>query len=67
MAFGEYADAGSQYHGFTFDGSDYTTFDIPGATIIEVMSGSGGNVVGTYFDAANQMHGFVFNGTSVAC
>ena len=62
---GWYKDA-SGYHGFLYNGSTYTTFNVPGATNTNTKAYgiSGNNIVGTYQDASLKDHGFLYNGSS---
>jgi hypothetical protein len=53
------------YHGFIYDGSNYTTIDDPkGVNGTHAEGVSGNNVVGFYVDASNQEHGFYFDGST---
>ena len=62
---GYYIDASKIEHGFLFNGSTYTTLDVPGA-IGTVASGinDAGQIVGYYIDASQIAHGFLFNGST---
>lgn len=52
--------------GFTFDGTSYTTFNVPGALSTQFDGISGSNLFGNYVDSGGNGHGFVYNGSSVA-
>jgi hypothetical protein len=56
---GYYSDANGVYHGFTKDGDDYRTIDVPGADFTGLNAiNEEGDVVGTYHVGAAH-HGFV--------
>ena len=50
-------------HAFVYNGTSYTTLNIPGASSTYAARISGSNIVGAYNDASGT-HGFVYNGTS---
>jgi hypothetical protein len=60
---GHYSD-GTQYLGFLYDGTSYTTLTLPGATLFQARGISGSNIVGRYRDATGITHGFLYDGTS---
>ena len=50
-------DPSNRTHGFLYDGTTYTTFDVPGATYTYAYGIDGGNIVG-YYDVGSE-HGFL--------
>src|SRR5437016_3376589 len=60
---GAYSD-GSVNHGFTYDGSTYTTLDDPLGTNGTQLLGINnlGQIVGSYIDASGHSHGFLYSG-----
>jgi hypothetical protein len=57
---GFYFDADHKRHGFLYDGSIYTTFDIPGVAGTGITGISGENIVGYYYDSSGIIsHGYV--------
>lgn len=61
---GYYTDSSSLTHGFLYNGTSYTTLDVPGAKNTFAYGIDATNVVGYYTDSKNRTHGFVYNGTS---
>jgi hypothetical protein len=61
---GCYKDASAKFHGFIYDGSSYTTLDVPGSGGTLACGISGNNIVGYYYGIQNRMHGFVYDGSS---
>jgi hypothetical protein len=68
---GYYLDTNGTFHGFLYNGSNYTTLDDPKAatgpglnvgTFAQGIDGT--NVVGFYVGSDNMDHGFLFNGSS---
>jgi predicted outer membrane repeat protein len=58
---GYYYDGNNSAHGFLFDGSSYTTLDVPfGTTPLGI---NGNNIVGVYNDGY-VVHGFLYDGSS---
>ncbi len=55
---GLYFDSLNKIHGFLYDGTSYSTLDIPGSTETIAYGIDGGNIVGSYFDSTGA-HGFV--------
>jgi hypothetical protein len=55
---GDYSDA-SGSHGFLYDGTTWTTLDMPGAWQTDVHDIDGNIIVGTYFDSSSA-HGFIY-------
>lgn len=47
---------------FYYDGTNYTSFDVPNATSTYAYGISGGNIAGTYVDANGLTHGFLYTG-----
>jgi hypothetical protein len=45
-------------HGFVYDGTTYTTIDIPGASSTMITGISGNTIVGIYTDSTGIQHGF---------
>ena len=58
----EYADV--KNHGFLYNGSTYTPFDVPGALATVASGIDGNNIVGYYIDASYIGHGFLYNGST---
>ncbi len=57
---GTYLDASSVEHGFIRDASgNYTTFDVSGGTILNVLLGQNGEIAGSYTDASSAVHGYM--------
>jgi len=46
------------HHGFIYDGTTYTTLDVPGAISTYAWGIDGGNIVGVYSDDSGT-HGFL--------
>jgi hypothetical protein len=66
---GYYKGDDSAYHGFLYNGNNWTILDDPAAgsgsgqgTQPECISGT--NILGTYIDSSNNLHGFLYNGIS---
>jgi len=57
---GTYGDASGGQHGFLYNGSSWTTLDMPGASETFAHGIDGSNIVGQYFDASGGYHGFVY-------
>ena len=61
---------GIGYHGFTYNGSSYSTFDAPTSDPLKHLGtaaydiNNAGQVVGFFADASGNYHGFVQNGSS---
>jgi len=51
-------------HSFLYNGTSWTTLDMPGAFWTEAHGIDGSNIVGTYGDASGGQHGFFYNGSS---
>jgi hypothetical protein len=62
---GNYQDLSGE-HGFLYDGTKYTPFDVSLAQPygIDVSGISGNNIVGTYLDLSGITHGFLYNDIS---
>jgi hypothetical protein len=62
---GNYQDLSGR-HGFLYDGTKYTPFDVSQAQPygIDVSGISGSKIVGTYLDVAGITHGFLYNDIS---
>jgi hypothetical protein len=58
---GSYDDA-SGTHGFLYNGTNWTTFDMPGASETCPSGIDGSKIVGRYYDASG-VHGFFYNGS----
>ena len=58
---GYYQDAQSpyHYHGFLYNGTNWTTLDFPGATATYISGIDGGNLVGMYQNGSGS-HGFIY-------
>jgi probable HAF family extracellular repeat protein len=58
------------YHGFTYNGSSYSTFDVPNSDPVHNVGtaaydiNNAGQVVGYFTDASGNYHGFIKNGSS---
>ena len=50
------------YHGFSYDGTTYTTLDVPGASDTYPYGIDGINIVGWYRDSSD--HGFFYDGST---
>jgi len=51
-------------HGFLYDGSTFTSIDVPGAVVTQATGiNDFGQIVGTYYDGTT-LHGFVYDGTT---
>src|SRR5206468_3878377 len=61
---GFYYDAMFQAHGFSYDGTTYTNFDVPASTATYGQGVSGNEIVGTYADATQLEHGYLYDGSS---
>ena len=64
---GEYLDAANARHGFTFDGTNWTTLDAPGAAAprgTSVTGVSNGLISGTYVTPSGQSLGFLYDGST---
>lgn len=62
---GYYSDSSTNYHGFLYNGSSFTTLNDPlgvGGTF--AAGNSGTNVVGDYIPSAGAYQGFIYNGSS---
>jgi hypothetical protein len=60
---GSYTDTNSRFHGFLYDGTSWTTLDMPGATDTYILGIDGDVIVGSYKDYINSVertHGFVY-------
>ena len=53
---------GSGTHGFSYDGSNYTTLDVPGASNTYALDIDDSNIVGWHLDG--NYHGFIYDGSS---
>ena len=51
-------DPSNRTHGFLYDGTTYTTFDVPGATSTSIFGIDGSNIVGIYYSGSSH-HGFL--------
>jgi len=49
-------------HGFSYDGTTYTTLDVPGAIYTRAYGIDGNNIVGFYNDG--MAHGFSYDGST---
>jgi hypothetical protein len=49
-------------NGFLYNGSSFTTIDVPTATSTDIRGISGSNIVGDYSNGSN--HGFIYNGST---
>jgi uncharacterized membrane protein YdcZ (DUF606 family) len=58
---GTYTDSSGGIHGFVYNGSSYTTYNVPGADFFIPFSISGDIVAGYYIDEFQNDHGFVYN------
>ena len=47
-----------------YDGSTFSTLDVPGAVATIPQSIDGGLIAGSYWDANNAAHAFLYNGSS---
>jgi hypothetical protein len=58
---GAYQDSSGSYHGFLYDGTDWTALNVglPGAISTQAYGISGNQVVGEYVDASLVDHGFI--------
>lgn len=58
---GSYQDANGIYHGFLYNGTDWTALNValPGATSTQAYGISGNQVVGEYIDTSLVNHGFI--------
>jgi hypothetical protein len=61
---GRYRDTSGRAHGFTYDGSTYSTLDVPGSRYTSLFGIDGTNIVGAYYDSAVRQLGFLFDGNS---
>ena len=57
------ASANSPYHGFIYDGTTYTTLDVPGSVWTELHGIDGNHIVGTYL-APDRFHGLLYDGVA---
>ena len=55
---GSFSD-GSDVHGLSYDGSTYTTLDVPGASSTYAYDIDGTNIVGFFYDGSGNSHGFL--------
>jgi probable HAF family extracellular repeat protein len=61
IATGFYNDTAGAQHGFTFDGSNYSTLDYPGSLLTDPLKiNDAGTIVGTFVDASGGTHGFSY-------
>lgn len=61
LAVGFYDDPAGAQHGFTFNGSNYSTLDFPGALLTDPSKiNDAGMIVGTFTDATFGVHGFSY-------
>ena len=56
---GSYLDTSGHRHGYLFDGTAWTTLDMPGATWTSAEGINGNNIVGTWFDGSHY-HGYIY-------
>jgi len=61
---GTYGDASGGQHGFLYNGSSWTTLDMPGADATGASGIDGGNIVGDYTDGSGWTYSFLYNGSS---
>jgi len=60
---GRYDNPLGQGHGFVFDGTNFTSVDVPGATLTVIKGiNLAGNIVGYSAHAAGKSHGFLLSG-----
>jgi hypothetical protein len=57
------ASVNSPYHGFIYDGSTYSTLDMPGSFWTELSGVDGNRIVGTYL-GPDRFHGLLYDGTT---
>jgi hypothetical protein len=57
---GLYADQENVYHGFLYDGVNWTTLDFPDSTSTWINGIDGDMVVGQYWDEIGHAHGFIY-------
>jgi probable HAF family extracellular repeat protein len=61
LAVGFYDDTAGTQHGFTFDGSNYSTLDYPGSLLTDAFKiNNAGTIVGAFVDASGGTHGFSY-------
>ena len=61
LAIGFYNDPIGPQHGFTFDGSNYSTLDYPGSLLTQPSKiNDAGMIAGTFVDASGVPHGFSY-------
>lgn len=60
---GVYYTSGYVSHGFIYDGTNYTTLDVPGSELTNIKGISGNRMVG-YFGDTLGTHGFLYDGTN---
>ena len=56
--------AGGASHSFRYDGTTYTTLDVPGAYATTARGIDGGNIAGYYGDGSGVYRGFRYDGTT---
>jgi len=61
---GAWRDSSRIFHGYLFDGTNFSKLDDYGANGTYPYGISGSNIVGVYTDSNGTNHGFLFNGTS---
>jgi hypothetical protein len=61
---GEYIDGSGHQYGFLYNGSSYTTLNVPGSYGTIACGVSGNNIVGCYQTTSGQVDAFLYNGTS---
>jgi len=61
LATGFYNDTAGAQHGFTFDGSNYSTLDYPGSLLTDALKiNDAGMIVGEFVDSSAATHGFSY-------
>src|SRR5438067_1175987 len=61
---GYYVDSASATHGFTYNGSTFTTLDAPGASFTEILNISGSTVSGVFDFNGATGHAFTYDGST---
>lgn len=55
---------GERMRGFLYDGTNWISLDMPGATETWVSGISGNNIVGYYWDSSHDTHDFLYDGVN---
>jgi hypothetical protein len=61
---GYYTDVSNQTHGFFYNGSTWTNFDMQGAQYTHLCAIDGSSYAGMYWDGSKE-HGFLYDGTNL--